>query len=190
MAGRRIRTLVDAELAPVLSHLRCHADRFLGVCVMLPRPGRTAGLCDECRRARRGMVGFGMHIVAGYAWDEHNVIACEGNSTLFSSDYYNSTSLFSSSSFLSAQGIEGASWYHYAGPTGRSFFTVVGLGFCVFDRGEAYHSAPGGGYLLGGGYEFARHFQVGLYFSGGRTFDAGHDFNHRHLSLLLSGFAF
>jgi len=156
--------------------------------------GGGVGVSPVARWSTEGigesMVGLGMHIVAGYAWDEHNVIVYEGNLTFFSSDYYNSTSLFGSSSLLSAQGIDAASWYHYAGPAGRSFFTVVGLGLCVFDRGEAYHSDSGGGYLLGGGYEFARHFQVGLYFSGGRTFDAGHDFAHRHLSLLVSGFVF
>jgi hypothetical protein len=144
----------------------------------------SAELASECK------FGVGVHFFAGYAWDEQNMVGYEKNGTVYHSKYYNSDSLVGSGDLLTAQGFQGASWYHYWEQPARALFTVVGLGFCEFDRGEGYHSDPGGAYLLGTGYQFTRRLQAGLYYSAGRTSDAGHDFAHRHLSLLVSYFAF
>jgi hypothetical protein len=140
--------------------------------------------------ASESKFGVGLHFFAGYAWDEQNMIGYENNGTVYHSDYYNSDSLVGSGDLLTAQGFQGASWYHYWGQRARAFFTAVGLGLCEFSRGEGYHSDPGGAYLLGAGYQFTRRLQAGFYFSAGRTADAGPDFAHRHLSLLVSGMVF
>lgn len=136
------------------------------------------------------MVSLGMHMFGGYAWDERNMAGYELNIAIYNSDSFNSDSLLGSGDLLTSQGFQGASWYHFLGPPGQAFFTAVGLGFCVFDRGEGYHSSPGVAWLLGAGYTFTRRLQAGIYYSAGRTSDAGHDFAHRHLSLLVSGFVF
>lgn len=134
-------------------------------------------------------VGFGYHFLAGYGWDQNDLLVYEANGALYHS-LYNSDSLIGSGSLLTSQGFQGAVWCHYYGPAGRSPFTAVGLGFYSFYRGEDYHSDPGAGYLIGGGYEFTPHVQAELYFSGGRTFDAGRSFGHNHLNVLVSGIAF
>jgi len=140
--------------------------------------------------ASESKFGVGLHFFAGYAWNEQNMIGYERNVTVYHSDYYNSDSLVGSGDLLTAQGFQGASWYHYWGQLTRAFYTVVGLGLCEFSRGGGYHSDLGGAYLLGAGYQFTRRLQAGIYFSAGRTSDAGPDFAHRHLSLLVSGMVF
>lgn len=125
--------------------------------------------------------GFGLHLVIGYAWDEQNMIVYEGNVTGWKSDLIGVDI---------AQGFNGASWYHYFGPSGKSFFTAAGLGFYVFNADTYEDNDPGFGLLLGGGYEFARHWQVAAYFSSGKTEDSGVDFDHTHLNILVSGIAF
>lgn len=136
------------------------------------------------------MVGFGLQMVAGYAWNEHDMIVYENNVTMYSSEYFKSGGFWGSERLLMRQGFEGASWYHYWGSPHRAVFTVGGLGSCIFDRSENYHSDARGAYLLGAGCEVSRHFQVGLYYSGGCTDDAGREFSHRHVSVLVSGVAF
>ena len=129
-------------------------------------------------------VGFGVQLVIGYAWDEFNMIVYEGNVTGFSQDFgsYGSQSI--------AQGFNGASWYHYFGPKGCTFFTTAGLGFYYFDVEDFDTNDAGIGYLLGGGYEFTPHVQAGIYLSGGKTSDPLLDYGHNNFSLLVSAVAF
>ena len=131
----------------------------------------------------RTKVGAGGHIVIGYAWDEFNMIVYESNATVYE---VRSTQI--------AQGFGGASWYHYFGPQGKSFFTVAGIGFAYYEEEDFDANDPGAAYLIGAGYEFARHFQVALYFSGGQTsydfFFADIEMGHNHLSILVSAVAF
>lgn len=122
--------------------------------------------------------GIGLNLIIGYAWDEMNMIVYEGNIAGYSESGVDVT-----------QGFNGASWYHYFGPQGKSFFTTVGLGAYVFSIDE-YDADPGGAILLGGGYEFARHWQVSAYFSVGKTSDGPIDFNHNHFNILIGGVAF
>ncbi len=126
--------------------------------------------------------GVGLNLLAGYAWDEFNMIVYEGN-----------VSGYSINSVDITQGFNGASWYHYFGNSDKSFFSVIGLGFYVFSVDE-YDADPGGGVLLGGGYEFSKHWQVAAYFSSGKTsentFLGKIDYEHTHFSILLSGIAF
>lgn len=126
-------------------------------------------------------VGIGLNLVIGYAWDEYNMLVYEGNVTGANSDLLDETI---------SQGFNGASWYHYFGPQGKSFFTVVGLGFYVNKVGDYDADDPGGGYLFGGGYEFARHVQAAVYFSGGQTKSDGVTIGHNHFSILIGAVAF
>lgn len=127
--------------------------------------------------------GVALHLVIGHAWDEHNMIVYEGNVTGYSSEDEWDDRMVS-------QGFNGAAWYHYFGPAGKSAFTVGGLGFYVFHVEDFDANDPGFGVLLGGGYEFARHWQVGGYVSFGSSSSEGVDFTHNHISVLVSGVAF
>lgn len=122
--------------------------------------------------------GFGLNFLAGYGWDEFNMIVYEGNIAGYSENSINVT-----------QGFNGASWYHYFGPMGHSFYSTVGLGMYFFSI-EQYSASPGGAILLGGGYEFSDHWQVGAYLASGKTSDGPYDFKHTHFSILVSGVAF
>ena len=126
--------------------------------------------------------GAGLNIVIGYGWDEQNLIVAEVNGTGYKVDPYDIS-----------QGFFGASWYHYFGEIGKSFFTNVGLGTYNFSVDE-YDTDPGGGILIGCGYEFAKHWQVAGYFGAGKTSESNifgkTTFKHNHLSILVSGFAF
>lgn len=136
-------------------------------------------------------VGVGVHIFLGYAWDEYNMIVYEGNGTGFKSDFGDADII---------QMFNGAAWYHYFGPVGKSAFTTVGVGVFSFDFefndvwGSGYSISgsndPGPGFLVGAGYEFARHFQAGVYVGVGRTSEPGLDYTHVNLSVLVSGAAF
>ncbi|UCD64811.1 MAG: hypothetical protein JSW34_05085 [Candidatus Zixiibacteriota bacterium] len=124
--------------------------------------------------------GVGLHIVIGYAWDEYNMIVYESN-----------VAGAEAGRVTYAQGFGGPAWYHYFGPQGKSFFTVVGLGFYSYQIEDEDLNDSGGGYLIGGGYEFARHFQVAMYLSGGKTELLGLiDMGHNNLSILISAVAF
>ncbi|RKX25827.1 MAG: hypothetical protein DRP45_05030 [Candidatus Zixiibacteriota bacterium] len=126
-------------------------------------------------------LGFGLHLVIGGAFDEHNMLVYEGNVVGWKSDVVD-TDL--------TQGFNGAAFYHYFGPVGKSAFAVGGIGFYVFNADGYENNDPGFGMLLGGGYEFARHWQAGVYFSFGKTSDPFVDYNHHHISILVSGIAF
>jgi hypothetical protein len=125
--------------------------------------------------------GMGLNMVIGYAWDEQNMIVYEGNVAGWETDVTNADI---------AQGFNGASWYHYMGPVGRSFFSVVGIGYYVFDVDDFEDNDPGFGFMLGGGYEFTRHVQVAAYFSKGSTENSGVDYDHTHFNILVSATAF
>ncbi len=130
-------------------------------------------------------VGVAVNFIIGGAFDEHNMLVYEGNVTGFNSDLFNESV---------AQGFNGAVWYHYFGPTGKSAFTAVGLGLFYFKVGDYDPTDPGGAILLGGGYEFARHWQVGAYAGFGKTTDSAFglkgDFTHSQFSILVSAIAF
>jgi hypothetical protein len=126
--------------------------------------------------------GFGLNLVIGYAWDENNMIVYEGNVVGFKSVSINIV-----------QGFNGAAWYHYFGPTGKTFFSTAGLGVYIFDPEDLKQNDLGGAILLGGGYEFSPHWQVGAYLSAGKTKDpdfSAISYNHVNFSILISGVAF
>ena len=127
--------------------------------------------------------GAAVHFVIGYAWDNHNMVVYEGNGAAFEDN-----------DVVVSQSFNGASWYHYFGPIGRSAFTVAGLGLYGFDTDKTDRADYGGGMLLGGGYEFSPHWQVGGYLSFGQTsYSEGIaklDLKHSTLSILISGIAF
>jgi hypothetical protein len=125
--------------------------------------------------------GVGLNILIGYAWDAKNMIVYEGNATGFMTDIDDQSA---------AQGFDGAAWYHYFGPAGKSAFTVGGLGMYGFDLEHRDQNDPGFGMLLGGGYEFARHWQVGGYLSFGITSANDIDYHHATLNVLVSGVLF
>ncbi len=129
--------------------------------------------------------GVAVQFVIGGAFDEHNVLVYEGNVVSFASDLFDEAV---------SQGFNGAAWYHYFGPAGRSFFSTLGVGFYYFKLGDYDATTPGGAILIGGGYEFAKHWQVGAYLAGGKTSDEAFGFTgkfeHAHLSILVSGIAF
>ena len=132
--------------------------------------------------------GVSAHIVIGYAWDEKNMLVYESNGAAFEETMFGEDVMFS-------QSIGAASWYHYFGESGKTFYTVVGLGLMVGDTDETDATDPGAGILLGGGYEFSRHWQVGLYLASGKSsvgdaFWGDTDLTHTTLSLLVSGIAF
>jgi len=143
----------------------------------------SAGTFDE------SSAGLALNLIIGYAWDEQNMLVYEGNVTAYSTAYLGNQALFEPSPTIS-QGFNGASWYHYFGPVGQSFFTVAGLGFYVFQVEDYDANDLGGGYLLGGGYEFTRHVQVAGYFSGGQTKVSGGTFGHNHVSVVVNAVAF
>jgi hypothetical protein len=126
-------------------------------------------------------VGFGLSFIIGGAFSEKDMLVYEGNVTGWNSDRIDASI---------TQGFNGAAWYHYFGPAGRSPFTVGGVGLYLFSA-EGYEDNDFGlGILVGGGYEFAKHWQVGGYFSFGKTSDPILDYNHHHISILVSGIAF
>ena len=127
--------------------------------------------------------GVAIHLVVGHAWNDFNMIVYEGNVAGFTVDSYSGEQTLS-------QGFNGAAWYHYFGPSGKSAYTVAGLGLYVFDKDDFGANDPGFGVLLGGGYEFSRHWQVGGYLSFGRTSLGRYDYNHTHISVLISTVAF
>ena len=115
------------------------------------------------------------------AFAEHNMLVYEGNVVAYTSDI---------ADWSVVQGFNGATWYHYFGRTGKSFFTTLGLGVYYFKVEDFDTNDPGGALLFGGGYEFAKHRQFGLSVAAGRTKSSGVDFDHVHISLLISGIAF
>ena len=134
-------------------------------------------------------VGLGLNLLIGYAWDEFNMIVYEGNMVAYQSDLLYNVDII--------QGFNGAAWYHYFGPQGKTFFSTVGLGVYTFDLEWQYENVtvsgsndPGIALMIGGGYEFARHFQAGLYVSTGKTTEPHYDYEHAHLSILVSAVAF
>jgi len=134
-------------------------------------------------------VGVGGHLVIGYAWDEQNMIVYESNGCAYTSDVFkdpNSADLDGKS----AQSFGGASWYHYFGPLGKSFYTVVGAGIYAWKVTGYEMNDFGMAYIVGGGYEFAKHFQAGVYLSGGKTADSGIDFGHMHVNIVVTAVAY
>ena len=122
-----------------------------------------------------------LNLLLGYAWDEHNMIVYEGNVVGYKVGNADVS-----------QGFNGASWYHYFGPVGKSAFLTAGLGVYVLQV-EGDDADMGGALQFGGGYEFARHWQVGGYLGFGKTKDpdiSGLDYTHMHFSILVGGVAF
>ncbi|MDH3890310.1 MAG: hypothetical protein OEV49_04435 [candidate division Zixibacteria bacterium] len=124
--------------------------------------------------------GLGVNFIIGYGWDEQNMIVYEGNVAAWKGDISDADIV---------QGFNGAAWYHYFGPVGKSFFTVGGLGAYIFHVDE-YEADPGFGFMVGAGYEFARHWQAAVYFAKGKTEESPVEFDHQHINILVSGVAF
>ena len=135
--------------------------------------------------AEEDKFGVALQFVIGGAFDEHNMLVYEGNVAGFKSDFGDEGI---------AQGFNGAAWYHYFGPVGKSFYTTVGLGFYYFKIGDYDATDPGGALLLGGGYEFSPHWQIGVSLTVGSTSEsiplASADLKHANLSVMVSGIAF
>ncbi len=136
---------------------------------------------EELKAYNEDKAGIALNFVIGYAWDEYNMIVYEGNVTAHNSDWTRDAV---------AQGFNGASWYHYFGPKGKSAFIVAGLGLYVFNAEGFDQNDPGGALILGGGYEFAPHWQFGAYLSVGKTSDPLLKYDHSHISILVGGVAF
>ncbi|MFH1894012.1 MAG: hypothetical protein ABIK83_15170 [Candidatus Zixiibacteriota bacterium] len=143
-------------------------------------------------------VGVGGHFLIGYAWDEYNMIVYEGNGCAYTSDVFNDETSDDLNG-KSAQSFGGATWYHYFGPLGKSFFSVVGVGAFAWKVKGYEMNDPGIAYIVGGGYEFAKHFQAGVYLSGGKTSDKitlpdgqteNIDFGHMHVNILVTAVAY
>ena len=88
----------------------------------------------------------------------------------------------------------GPALYHYFGPQGKSFFTVMGVGLYVLWLDPDREDEPRGGYLIGAGYQFTRNFQAAAYVSGGlstivSSFENG-DLPHNHVTFLINAIAF
>lgn len=126
-----------------------------------------------------GERGLALHGLIGYAQNEHNLIAFEGNFT---------TRLFVGNGFY------GPTWYRYFGDRGKAFFSVVGLGVYYYSADLLFHEPEdhetGLGYMIGGGYEFTGHVQVGAYFCGGSTEFNNVDYTHNHFNLVITFTAF
>ncbi|PWB74127.1 hypothetical protein C3F09_04390 [candidate division GN15 bacterium] len=123
--------------------------------------------------------GFGANMLAGYAWDDRNMIVYEGSGCL------SKVSELGSSYVL--QGLNGVGWYHYWGNSNRRVFTSVGIGLMVFSTEHWNVDGHGFGYSAGVGYEFLKQLQVGLYYAGGHTSnDYGVSANHTVLNLLVT----
>lgn len=127
--------------------------------------------------------GVGVNLLLGYAWNEYNMIVYEGNASGYKSRPF-------AGDLVLTQGFFGATWYHYYGPKGATFFSAIGIGFYQFDveRGADFDAGVGG--MLGGGYEFSPHFQAGAYFSSGKTSIGSEDWKHLNISALVSAVAF
>ncbi len=125
--------------------------------------------------------GVAVNLMLGYAFDEKNMIVYEANAAGYEP---------SNSTVLLTQGFEGASWYHYFNDSGKTFFSIVGLGVYNFKADGFNSNDIGGGFMLGAGYEFARHWQISAYLSGGKTSDSLFDYKHTTFSILINGIAF
>ena len=90
-------------------------------------------------------IGFGMSLIIGGSFGEHDLLVYEGNVTGWNSDVVHESV---------TQGYNGPAWYHYYGPTGRSPFTVAGVGMYTFDVSDSWESSNdmGLGFLVGAGY--------------------------------------
>lgn len=136
--------------------------------------------------------GAGLNLIIGYAWDEANMIVYEGSIAGYETD-----KLSIETTFLTArgdqrvtQGFNGLAWYHYFGSTGKTFFSVIGLGAYAFDIEDVESNKIGRAFLAGAGYEFTRHFGIILQFSAGETTLNGVGFTHSHLNVLITVVAF
>lgn len=123
--------------------------------------------------------GTGLNLFLGYAWDEFNMLVYEGN-----------IGAYSIGTITVIQGIDAVTWYHYYGPTGKSFFTAAGLGLYSYDEEGAPDVSGQMGILIGAGYEFSKHWQAGFYISSGKTKFLGAEIDHTTFSLLIGGVAF
>lgn len=132
--------------------------------------------------------GAGVNFIIGYAWDEQNMIVYDGQGAAYAKG-----------DATIAQGGSFASWYHYFGPAGKSFFTTVGLGLYTWQIEDIDANEPGAAFMFGGGYEFSRHWQVGVYISGGKSTlqlaslmgsSLDFDMTHTTLNVLIGGVAF
>lgn len=137
-------------------------------------------------------VGYGLDFFGGYGLGEHNVVGVAFNIAFNQSDMFDVTLLHT---FL------GPSWQHYFGPTGKSFFSMLGVGRYDFEMRGSYFrfslgsdfntpappvSARGLGYLVGGGYEFSRKYRISGYLSGAQTAELDGDrFGNLHLMITL-----
>lgn len=130
-------------------------------------------------------VGFGLHIIIGGAFNEHNMLVYEGNLSGFKSELFDQSAV---------QGFNGAVWYHYFQETGKTPFTALGLGLSYFKLEDFDAVEPGGSLLFGAGYEFSKHWQFGVYLTYGKTSDSapGVDVSleHANLSILFTAIAF
>ena len=116
----------------------------------LSRWSVTATDLEDYADQSESKAGVGGQLMAGYAWNEKNMMVAEGNMSTFKSEFFSSYVLYPKNRRIK-QGYAGASWYHYFGPVGRSVFTAIGFGYYYFKvdefsatkTGEHFSSAAG-----------------------------------------------
>ncbi len=152
-------------------------------------PDIAWGYNDLVMPTNSGRSGLGAHALFGLGLGEHNLIATEWNAARYSSSVLNE----SVTSTGCWQYIISLSWYHYYGETGKSFFTVLGVGPYLFETTDVGFRNGGGAVMAGAGYEFRRHMQIGVYYVVGdqlewQIFSKGDlsRYGCHHLSVLLT----
>jgi len=135
-----------------------------------------------------GHSGFAAHALIGGGINEHNILVSEWNMVRYS----NPTELVPAKSVSILQWHWAISWYHYYGQTGKSLYSVLGIGPYFLTPAWNELTEFGGAIMLGAGYEFTRHLQIGVYYSIGRVANVGLNgpgpnvYGCDHLSVLLT----
>ena len=141
--------------------------------------GGGTGVAPTAKLGNDSHTGLSLDFIAGYGWDEKNLIVYENNGALYKEGT-------GGLGFPINQRISSAVWYHYYGKVGDSFLTFIGFGRYLGD-GESYGKAI----LFGVGYEVSAHWQFKVSYA---SADLSHFFKENekhHLNIfLLHGIAF
>jgi hypothetical protein len=124
---------------------------------------------------------YGIQFLAGYAWDDRNMLVYDGFGALRKSSNYDAYLL---------QNGERISWYHYFRPGAQGLYTMVGVGRMYLDSELCGVESSGWHISFGGGYEFVKQVQVGAYYIGGWTGSGDRRFGHHLLALLVTVVAY
>jgi hypothetical protein len=162
----------------------------LGVAPVVKWEGKGQNVPTDYDETKAGIV---VDVIVGLSWSEHNMIVLDIDLMTFQSTALEVGNIKPTV----FQGFSGFSWYHYFGPTGKSWFTTVGLGTYDFmadweDDNVTVHAKndDGFGWMVGGGYEFSRHWQIAARLSFGKTSEPGIDYDHMHFAVTVGAVAF